>query len=125
MVGRLKMLGLYLDNRIIGHKFRNSLSKLNELTLQKELHNFVTNNVFIFLQKKEKAQQQKTQSITKVVARAGNRTRDLSFPFGYLCTTESTESINCCQATDVLYLTISTMGRIVNKQSQIIFSVIF
>ena len=48
------MLGLYLDNLIIGHKFRNSLSKLNELTFQKELHNFVTNNVFIVYKKKKK-----------------------------------------------------------------------
>jgi len=32
---RLKMLGLYLDTFIIGHKLCNLLSILNEFTLQK------------------------------------------------------------------------------------------
>jgi len=41
----LKMLGLYLYTLIIGHKSCNMLSILNELTLQKELQTFVTNNV--------------------------------------------------------------------------------
>jgi len=43
----LKMLGLYLDTLIIGHKLCNMLRILNELTLQRELQNFVTNNVFL------------------------------------------------------------------------------
>jgi len=42
----LKMLGLYLYTRIIGHKSCNMLSIQNKLTLKKELQNFVTNNVF-------------------------------------------------------------------------------
>ena len=42
----LKMLGLYLYTLKIGHKFCNVLSTLNLLTLQKELHHVVTNNVF-------------------------------------------------------------------------------
>jgi len=37
----LKMLGLYLDTLIISHIFRMMLCKLNELTLQKELQNFM------------------------------------------------------------------------------------
>ena len=40
------MLGLYLNTLIIGHKLCNMLSILNELTLQKGLQKFVTNNVF-------------------------------------------------------------------------------
>jgi len=43
----LKMLGLYLDTLIIGHKCNNMVSRLNELTLQKELQNFLTKNVFL------------------------------------------------------------------------------
>ena len=40
------MLGLYLYTLIIGHKSCNMLSKLNKSTLQKELQNVVTNNIF-------------------------------------------------------------------------------
>ena len=39
-----KMLGLYLSTLIIGHKSRNMLRK--KLTLQRELQNSVTNNMF-------------------------------------------------------------------------------
>ena len=52
----LKMLGLYLYTLRIGHKSGNMLSILNKLTLQKELHISVTNNVFF--DKKVKTQQQ-------------------------------------------------------------------
>jgi len=41
------MLGLYLYTLIIGHKSCNMLSILNKLTLQKELQNILTNNVFL------------------------------------------------------------------------------
>jgi len=41
------MLGLYLYTLIIGHKFRNMLSILNKLTLNKELKNVVEKNVFL------------------------------------------------------------------------------
>jgi len=44
---KLKMLGLYLYTFIIGHKSCNVLSTLNKLSLQKELQNCVTNNVFL------------------------------------------------------------------------------
>ena len=42
------MLGLYmyLDTLIIGHTFAISISILNELTLQRELQNNITNYVF-------------------------------------------------------------------------------
>ena len=43
----LKMLGRFLYTLIIGHKSCNRLSILNKLTLQKELQNVVTNNVFL------------------------------------------------------------------------------
>ena len=41
----LKMLGPYLDTCLIGHNFCNMLSILNELTLQKELQNFMINTL--------------------------------------------------------------------------------
>ena len=40
------MLGVYLYTLIFGYKYCNMLSILNKLTLQKELQNCVTNNVF-------------------------------------------------------------------------------
>jgi len=43
----LKMLGLYQYTLIIGYKSCNMLIILNKLTLQKELQNFMTNNVFV------------------------------------------------------------------------------
>ena len=52
------MLVLYLDTLIIGHKCCSMLSKLNELTLQKELPNFMTNNV---LDKRRKHNNSKTK----------------------------------------------------------------
>jgi len=59
MFRRLKMLGLYLFTLTISHKSCNMLSILNNLTLQKELQIFVTNNVF--LDKKQKTQQQENK----------------------------------------------------------------
>jgi len=41
----LKMLGLYLHALIMRHKFCNVLSIQHQLTLQKELQNFMTNNL--------------------------------------------------------------------------------
>jgi len=40
------MLGLYLDTLTIGHKCCSMLSILNEITVQKELQNVMTNVVF-------------------------------------------------------------------------------
>ena len=67
----LKMLGLFLYTLIIGHKFCNMLSITNKLTLQKKLHNFVTNNVFLDTKEKSQQQQNKTSNI-KTLAGAGN-----------------------------------------------------
>jgi len=39
------MLGLYLYTLIISHKFYKMLSTLKQITLQKDLQNFVTNSV--------------------------------------------------------------------------------
>ena len=50
------MPGLYFDTLIIGKIFCNMLSIRNELTLQRELQNFATNDV---LDKIVKTQQQK------------------------------------------------------------------
>ena len=44
---QLKMLGLYLYTLIISHKSCKMLSILKKVTLQKDLQNFVTNNVFM------------------------------------------------------------------------------
>jgi len=43
----LKMLGLYLYTLTISHNSCKMLSILNKLTLQKDLQNIVTNNVFM------------------------------------------------------------------------------
>jgi len=53
------MLVRYHYTLIIGHKSCNMLSILNKLTLEKELHTFVTTNVF--LTKKRKTQQQQSK----------------------------------------------------------------
>ena len=57
---QLKMLGLYLFTFIIGQKSCNMLSILNKLTFQKELQNFVTNNVLLGEKVKTQPQQNKT-----------------------------------------------------------------
>jgi len=62
----LTLLGLYL---YIGHKSCNTLSILNKLTLQKDLHNFVTNDVILVMKKK---QQHKKKSNIKTLAGARN-----------------------------------------------------
>ena len=41
------MLGLYLNTLMLGNKSCNMLSILNKLTTQKELQNFVTNDVLL------------------------------------------------------------------------------
>jgi len=43
----LKTLGLYLYTLIISHNFCKLLSILNNLTLQEDLQNCVTNSVFM------------------------------------------------------------------------------
>ena len=40
------ILSFYLDTLIIGHQFCSMLGMPNEITLQKELQNIMTNNVF-------------------------------------------------------------------------------
>ena len=95
----LKMLGLYLHIPKIGHKRCNMLSILNGITLQKELHNFVT--IYCVLHKKvNPPQQQNTKECIKILARARNRNRVILHPrrMRYLWTTESTESFDCCQS---------------------------
>jgi len=65
------MLGLYLFTLIISHKSFKMLRLLNKLTLYKELQTSVRNNVF--LDKKEKAQQQQNKkSNIKTLAGAGD-----------------------------------------------------
>ena len=72
------------------------LSILKSLTLQKDLHNLVTKNVFW----KKNENTITTKQKIKHEKPLGNRTRDLSHSsqMCYLCITESTNSINCCQA---------------------------
>jgi len=69
------MLGLYRYTLIIGHTLYNMLSMLNELTLHRELHNFVPKCVF---DKNVKPQQQQNTKLNiKILASAGNQTHDL------------------------------------------------
>jgi len=65
------MTGLYLNTLIsvIGHNSSNLLSILNKLTLQKELQNFVTNNVF--WPKGKTSITTNTKSNIKILAGAG------------------------------------------------------
>jgi len=72
---------------------------LNKLTLQKELQNIFTNNVFQTKRKKTQQQQMKKTS-NQTPAEAGNLIRDRLHPKRMHChsTTESTESIDCSQA---------------------------
>jgi len=67
----LKLLDLFLDTIIIGHKLCYMLSILNELTLQKEIHNFVTDNVFRTKKAKPQQQQQNIKLNIKIIARTG------------------------------------------------------
>jgi len=60
---------VYLYTLINGHKYCKRLSKLIKLTLQKELQNFVTNNVFFGQYVKS---QQNNKSNIKTLAGAGN-----------------------------------------------------
>jgi len=112
------MLDLHLYTLIIGYKSCNMLSILNKLILQKELQNFVTNNVF---GPKVKTQQQNKNSNIKTLAGAGNLTT----------ATPSQRSVSIVVK---LYKCYGAMGRNINKQSWIcgphifnkfIFSAIF
>jgi len=70
------------------------LNVLYELTLQKGLHNFMTNTRKCVLDKKVKVKQQHNQ---KILTRARNRIRDLSHrnPMRYFLTTNTAEHIDC------------------------------
>ena len=87
----LKMLVLYRYTLIIDYKTCNMLSIQNQLTLQKKLQNFMTNNVF--WTKKVKTQQKQKKSNIKTLAGVGNWTWDLSHTkrMCYLCTINTTE----------------------------------
>ena len=62
------MLGLHIDILIIGHKFCSVVNILTELTLQKELHNFMKNNVFWTKKQKNKTK----KANIKTLGRAEN-----------------------------------------------------
>ena len=75
---------MYRDTLMIAHK------SLNELTLQNELQNFVTNH-----------NNNKTHKLNiKILAKAWNQTPELLHQrrIRYPWTTQSTESIGFCQA---------------------------
>jgi len=74
------MLGLYLDTVKIGGKIGSRLGILNELTMQKQLHNSVIKNVFCT--KKGKTQQHQNKNAnTNLLARYGNGKLDHSHQF--------------------------------------------
>jgi len=81
------MLGLNLYTLIIGHKSCNMLRILNKLTSPKDIAKFCDQNTTTTKQRIN----------IKTLAGAGNYTRVLSHPkrMRYLCTIESTESIDC------------------------------
>ena len=81
---------------IIGHISFNMLSILNKLTLQKKLHIFVTDNVF--WTKKLKHNNNKIKHKKPCRSRDFNPGPLAPKRMRYLCTTESTESIDCSQA---------------------------
>ena len=66
------MLGLYLYTLIIGLKSFNMLCILHTFTSQKKLHNFVTNNVFLYRKVTTQQQQQNKDSNIKILAEARN-----------------------------------------------------
>ena len=107
------MFGLYLYTLIIGHKSCNTLSILNKILLQKNLQNFVTNNVF-FDKKKIKTQQQNRKSNIKNPCWS----RELSLePLAYV----TSAPLNQLRVTIVVELLnySNAMGRNINKQSRI------
>jgi len=63
---------MYLYTLIIGHKSYNMLSILKKLTLQKELPNVVTNNVFWTKDKAQQQQNKNKKSNIKSFGGAGN-----------------------------------------------------
>ena len=95
----LKMLGLCLYTLIIGHKYCNMFSILNKLTLQKELQNFVTNNVLF-----DKTLKNTKTAKQKIKHKNACRSRELNpgplapkagaIPLHH----RETESINCSHA---------------------------
>jgi len=101
---------VYLYTFIIGHQFCNMLSILHKLKFQKELQNFVTNNVF-FWQKVKTQQQQNKKSNIKTLATAKNWTRDLlhtkRLSFHWICKSIVVKLFNC----------FNPISRNVNKQS--------
>jgi len=63
---------MYLYTLIIGHKSCNMLSILKKLTLQKELPNVVTNNVFWTKDKAQQQQNKNKKSNIKSLGGTGN-----------------------------------------------------
>ena len=93
------MLGLYLCSLIIGHKSCNMLSILNKLTLRKELQNFVTNNVFWAKNKNTPITKQKIKHKNPCRSRKLNPRPLASKADTLPLHPESTESMDCSQAT--------------------------
>jgi len=116
MFSSLKMLGLYLYTLIIGHKSCNMFIILNKLTLQNELQNFVTNNLFFW--QKIKTQHNKTKSQTwKALPEQGIEPGPSCTPSG--CVTNALPSQLKVSIVVTLFNRFDAMGRNVNKQSRI------
>ena len=108
------MLGLYLYTLIIGHRSCNMLSILNKLTLPKELHNFVTNNVL--LEKKLKHNNNKTKIQTeKPLPEPGIETGTSCNQSG--CITTAPKSQLRVSIVVKLFNCFDAMGRNINKQN--------
>ena len=77
----------------IGHRFCNMWSILNEITLQTELQNVMTNNVF-------RQQVKSQQKNIKIYCQSRESNRDLlrRSQMCYLLATDTNESIDCSPA---------------------------
>ena len=127
----LKMLDLYLYILIIGHNSCNMLSILNKLTLQKDLQNYVTNNVLLDKMYKHNNNKTKKSNI-KTLPEPGIEPGTSCTQSG--CVTTAPPSQLRVSIVIKLFNCFDAMGQNVNKQSRIcgphifnkfIFSVIF
>jgi len=102
----LTMLGLYIYTLEFGHKSCNMLSILNKLALQKELHNCVTNNVF--LDKNHINNKTKNQTL-KPLPETGIET-------GTCCT--QSECVTTAPPSQLIVSNAVAKGRNINKQNE-------
>jgi len=92
------MIGLYLYTLIISHKYCNMQSILNKLTLQKQLQNVVTNNVFLDKKTNKNTTTTKQKINKKTLPKTGIEPRHSGSQCKCVTSVSPTESIDCNQA---------------------------